>query len=149
MSECQVQKNFEISVINSVVEKANLNGIVDDKNMKEMLKMVMNNQAVNFKKMAKKVQKNLKKASKFVNKRAEKKLMKAINLLNAGKTAGQKQAKGAKATGNLSSSKLIKIVRESLTKFRNNVSVALSVKSKNSFFIKNLYFSFLKKLIFL
>jgi len=131
MSECEVQKNFEVSVINSVVDRASLNGIVDDKNMKDMIKKVMNNQSINFKKMQKKVQANLKKATKFVNKKAEKKLIKAVKLLNSGnKTSGGKDANQAsKAAKTLSSSKLIKVVRESLTKFRTLISNGLSVKS--------------------
>jgi len=133
MSECQVQKNFEISVINSVVDKASLNGIVDDKNMKDMLKKVMNNQAVNFKKIAKKVQANIKKASKFINKKAEKKLLKAVNLLNSGNTSSNSKtsSKNSKSSRGLSSSKLIIIIRESLKKFRTNISNALNVKSKD------------------
>lgn len=131
MSECEVQKNFEVSVINSVVDKASLNGIVDDKNMKDMIKKVMNNQQINFKKMQKKVQANLKKATKFVNKKAEKKLLKAVKLLNSGNTSATRKDsnKASKAAKTLSSSKLIKVVRESLTKFRTLISNALSVKS--------------------
>ena len=49
MNECSVQKKFEISVINSTVDKAKLNGMVDDKPLKEMLKKIIKNQKVNFK----------------------------------------------------------------------------------------------------
>ena len=127
MSECSVQKKFEISVINSTVDKAKLNGIVDDKPLKEMLKKLMNNKKVDFKKMTKKVKKNLKKAKKIVNKKAEKKLIKAVSILNGGKA----KKSGSKASKKkLSSSKLIKIIRSSLKKFRANASICISLKSK-------------------
>lgn len=128
MSECSVQKKFEISVINSTVDKAKLNGMVDDKPLKEMLKKIIHDKKVNFKKVAKKVKKNLKKAKKHVNKKVEKKLIKTVRILNGGKAK-----KGGKATKNkLSSSKLIKIIRSSLKKFRANVSITLSQKSKEN-----------------
>jgi len=127
MNECSVQKKFEISVINSTVDKAKLNGMVDDKPLKEMLKKIIKNQKVNFKKVAKKVKKNLKKAKKHVNKKAEKKLIKAVRILNGGKSA---KKSGAKKSGHkLSSSKLIKIIRSSIKKFKANVSICLSTKS--------------------
>ena len=126
MSECQVQKKFEISVINSTVDKAKLNGIVDDKPLKEMLKKLMNNKKVDFKKIAKKVKKILKKAKKHVNKKTEKKLIKTVRILNGGK-AKKLGSKGSK--NKLNTSKLIKIIRSSIQKFRANVSICLSLKS--------------------
>ena len=137
MSECSVQKKFEISVINSTVDKAKLNGIVDDAPLKAMLKKVMHDKAVNFKKIAKKVKKNLKNAKKHVNKKTEKKLIKTVKILNGGKV---KKAKGGKkhAKGNkLASSKLIKIIRASIRKFQVSVSICLSAKSKKNFIFLN------------
>ena len=128
MSECSVQKKFEISVINSTVDKAKLNGIVDDAPLKAMLAKIMHDKSVNFKKIAKKVKKNLKNAKKKVNKKTEKKLIKTVSILNGGKAA--KKAKGKKGAKKISSSKLVKIIRASIKKFQVNVSIALSAKSK-------------------
>lgn len=125
MNECQVQKKFEIAVINSTVEKAQLNGFVDDKPMKNMLKKIIKNQKVDFAKVAKKVKKNLKKAKAHVNKKTEKKLIKTIRILNGGK-----KTKGKNSNKKLTSSKLMQIIRSSLNKFRANVSICLSLKSK-------------------
>ena len=124
MNECSVQKKFEISVINSTVDKAKLNGLVDDKPLKDMMKKIINDQKVNFKKMAQKVQKNLKAAKKQVNKKAEKKLIKTIGILNGVKT-GQRNQKNK-----LSSSNLIKIIRSSINRFKASVMNTLSFKSK-------------------
>jgi hypothetical protein len=137
MSECEVQRKFEVSIINSVVDKATLNGIVDDKPLKDMMKKVMNNNKIDFKKMVKKVKSNISKATKFVNKKAEKKLAKAVSLLNSGKSL-VKSVRTNK-NKNLSSSKLIQIIRESLKTFRTNVSLALSVKSKINIKYLNFY----------
>ena len=144
MAECTVQKKFEISVINSTVDKAKLNGMVDDKPLKEMLKKVMHDRKVNFKKVAKKVKKNLKKAKKAVNKKTEKKLIKTVRILNGGKA----KAKGGKKSSKnkLSSSKLIKIIRSSIKSFKANVSICLSAKSK--LFLLNFLLIFRKQKTF-
>jgi len=119
-----VQKKFEISVINSTVDNAKLNGMVDDKPLKEMLKKIIHDKKVNFKKVAKKVKKNLKNARKHVNKKVEKKLIKTVRILNGGKA----KKSGKAVAHKLSSSKLVKIIRSSLKKFRANVSITLSQK---------------------
>merc|ERR1712032_1292859 len=129
MSECSVQKKFEISVINSTVDQAKLNGIVDDSSLKAMLKKVMHDKAVDFKKVAKKVKKNLKNAKKHVNQKTEKKLIKTVGILNGAKSAkGKKKAK--KNSKKISSSKLIKIIRASIKKFQTQVSITISAKKK-------------------
>jgi hypothetical protein len=122
MNECSVQKKFEISVINSTVDKAKLNGLVDDKPLKDMMRKIIKNQKINFKKMAKKVQKNLYKAKKHVNKKAEKSLIKSLRILNG--------VKGSPKKNKLASSKLITIIRSSISKFRATVMTTLSFKSK-------------------
>jgi len=134
MSECSVQKKFEISVINSTVDKAKLNGIVDDAPLKKMLAKVMHDKKVNFDKIAKKVKKNLKKAKKSVNKKTEKKLIKTVAILNGGK-AKAKKSKGKKGA-KLASSKLIKIIRASIKKFQAQVMVTMSSKKNKKLFAK-------------
>lgn len=138
MKECSVQKKFEISVINSTVDKAKLNGIVDNKPLKEMLKKIMHDKKVDFKKVAKKVHKNLKDAHKHINKKTEKKLIKTVSILNGGKV--KKTIKRKASHHKLSSSKLMKAIRSSLKRFKNSVSVTLSTKSK-----QNIFFNFFRK----
>ena len=145
MSECSVQKKFEISVINSTVDKAKLNGIVDDAPLKAMLKKIMHDKNVNFKKIAKKVKQNLKKAKKHVNKKTEKKLIKTVKILNGGKVKKAKKSKSAKKAkhAKLASSKLIKIIRASIKKFQVSVSICLSAKSKKKNFLTKFFLIFL------
>lgn len=138
MNECSVQKKFEISVINSTVDKAKLGGIVDSKPLKNMLKKIMHDKKVDFNKVAKKVKANLKKAQKKVNKKTEKNLIKTVSILNGGQV--KKTDKGKDSKNMLSSSKLINIIRSSIRTFKINVSNCLSQKSKNKFiFLINLF----------
>lgn len=124
MNECSVQKKFEISVINSTVDKAKLNGFVNDKPLKDMMAKLIKNQKINFKKMTNKVKKNMAKAKNHVNKKAEKALIKTLRVLNG--TKGAKGKKGKK----LAASKMSDIIKSSINKFRASVMTTLSFKSK-------------------
>lgn len=137
MSECSVQKKFEISVINSTVDRAKLNGIVDDASLKAMLKKVMHDKVVNFKKVAKKVQQNLKKAKKHVNKKTEKKLIKTVSILNGAKVKkGKKGGKKHHKKNKIAASKLIKIIRSAIKRFQGYVSIAISCKKNKKLYAK-------------
>jgi len=78
MKECSAQRNYEVAIINTVVEKASLSGFVDKKEMKKVVGKIMANKKVNFKKSAKKVKKNVKKVAKKLNKKNLKKLAKSV-----------------------------------------------------------------------
>merc|ERR1712151_881942 len=87
------------------------------------------NQKVNFNKISKKVHKSMKDATKQLNGKTERKLINAVNELNG--------VKGGKS-GNkiLTSSKLIKIIRNSIRQFRANVSITLSFKKNKKMFLR-------------
>merc|ERR1719201_1238163 len=72
----------------------------------------------------------MKDATKQLNRKTEKKLIKAVNQLNGAKSNNHSDNK------NLSSSKLIKIIRSSIRNFRANVSITLSQKKNKKMYLK-------------
>jgi hypothetical protein len=57
MDECSVQKNFEVSVINSVVDKAEIKGTVETTSLQDLVKNVVKGKKINFKKASQQVRK--------------------------------------------------------------------------------------------
>jgi hypothetical protein len=57
MDECSVQKKFEVSVINSVIDSSNLKGTVKAPNFDALIKDVVKGKKINFKKVTQEVKK--------------------------------------------------------------------------------------------
>jgi hypothetical protein len=57
MDECSVQKKFEVSVINSVIDSSNIQGTVNAPNFDSLIKDVVKGKKINFKKVTQEVKK--------------------------------------------------------------------------------------------
>jgi len=116
VTECSLQKTAEKTVISKIVNQATLTGIVDNSNIKKMMKKILKNKPVNYKKYAKKVQKSVKKGLKNKKFKANfKKISESLKLLVSAVTPNDLKS-------------AIKAVNSSLRKAKSSNRVKKSVR---------------------
>jgi len=87
INECEVQKNFEKSVINQSVDEGAISGIADNKELSQMVNKIMHDKPVDFKAIRQKVQHNINEVAKKIGKKSMIKLTATVQAVMNNKSS--------------------------------------------------------------